>query len=129
MTGSYLLDTNIAIAMINSESSIMTRMAMAPEVAISSITVGELCYGALKSRRSVDNLARLDEFFSEIAIIGCDATTGKRYAEIKDRLRRKGRPVPEGDLWIASIALQYGLILVTRDSDFNAIDDLILEVW
>ena len=51
------------------------------------------------------------------------------YGVIKQALREKGRPIPENDIWIAAIAQQYGLTLVTRDDHFTAIDGLTLEKW
>lgn len=129
MIGKYLLDTNIIIALINQEPAVIQRISESSETAISSITVGELCYGARQSKKTIENLAKLDSFFAEILILDCTEVTGKIYGAIKSQLRKKGRPIPENDIWIAATALQYDLILVTRDSDFEAVDNLILESW
>ncbi len=51
------------------------------------------------------------------------------YGEIKDRLRKKGRPIPENDIWIAAIAFQHDLILISRDEHFREVEDLKLEEW
>ena len=48
---------------------------------------------------------------------------------IKDRLRRNGRPIPNNDIWIAAIAMQNDLILVTRDSHFDEVESLQTERW
>jgi tRNA(fMet)-specific endonuclease VapC len=56
-------------------------------------------------------------------------TTAQQYGEIKNALRAKGRPIPENDLWIAALSLQYGLTVVTRDDHFNAIDGLPIATW
>jgi len=40
-----------------------------------------------------------------------------------------GRPIPDNDLWIAAVALQHRLILVTRDGHFSNINGLIVEFW
>lgn len=116
MIGKYLLDTNIIIALINQEPAVIQRISESSETAISSITVGELCYGAKQSKKTIENLAKLDSFFAEILILDCTEVTGKIYGAIKSQLRKKGRP-------------KYDLILVTRDSDFEAVDNLILESW
>lgn len=55
--------------------------------------------------------------------------TARQYGEIKNKLRKKGRPLPENDIWIAALALQYDLILVTRDQHFDEIDNLKLVSW
>lgn len=59
----------------------------------------------------------------------CSATTGNHYGQVKQRLRAKGRPIPENDIWIAATALQYGLTVVTRDGHFNEVEDLLTEAW
>jgi tRNA(fMet)-specific endonuclease VapC len=55
--------------------------------------------------------------------------TAKHYAQIRHVLRVKGRPIPENDIWIAAVAIQYGLILLTRDAHFQAVDGLSLKSW
>ena len=51
------------------------------------------------------------------------------YGQIKNNLRAKGRPIPENDIWIAALAKQYGLTLVTRDGHFGEVDGLAIEAW
>jgi tRNA(fMet)-specific endonuclease VapC len=94
-----------------------------------SIVLGELYYGARKSTRVPENLARIEEFAARSTVLVCDTETARRYGEIKDRLRQKGRPIPENDIWIAAIALQYELTLVARDAHFENVDDLKVETW
>ena len=59
-----------------------------------------------------------------MTILVCDTETARQYGRIKVELRRKGRPIPENDMWIAAVALQHGLTLATRDAHFDAIDGL-----
>jgi len=58
-----------------------------------------------------------------------DLTTAQQYGESKNALRAKGRPIPENDLWIAALALQYDLTLATRDDHFGQIDGLSTIKW
>ena len=129
MSGKYLLDTNIIIALLANESPAREGVAGADYVFASSVAIGELCFGARKSRRPQQNLARVEEFAASCPVLGCDTETGRRYGELKNALRLKGRPLPENDIWVAAIALQHGLTLVSRDAHFNHIDDLALAVW
>lgn len=129
MSGSYLLDTNIIIALFADEVETKDRLANANEVFIASITVGELCYGAMKSTRLTENLARLREFVANITVLECDVETAYQYGEVKNKLRRKGRPLPENDIWIAAIALQHSLTLVTRDAHFQEVENLQTVTW
>ena len=129
MNGSYSLDTNIVIALFADEIEVKESLATANEVFISSITVGELCYGAKKSARSTENLERIKNFVASITVLGCDLETAYRYGEVKNKLRFKGKPLPENDMWIAAIALQYNLTLVTRDAHFQEVENLQTVTW
>jgi tRNA(fMet)-specific endonuclease VapC len=128
-TGRFLLDTNIVIALFAREAAVQQRLAEASEVFVPSIVLGELYYGARKSTRVTENLARLDEFVASSTVLPCHMATAQQYGDIKNQLRAKGRPIPENDIWIAAIAMQYQLILVARDGHFHEVDGLRVETW
>jgi tRNA(fMet)-specific endonuclease VapC len=75
MNGSCLLDTNIIIALFADEVAVKNNLATIDEVFVSSITIGELCFGARKSSRVTENLARIDEFAANSVVLGCDIET------------------------------------------------------
>ena len=129
MSGRYLLDTNIIIALFADEAIVKDNLAQAGEVFIPSFVIGELCYGARKSGRVGANLAKIDELVAGSAILVCDAETARQYGEVKNQLRFKGRPLPENDVWIAAVALQHDLILVTRDAHFQEVERLQTVAW
>ncbi len=129
MNGKYLLDTNIVIALFAGEEAVKERLGGSGEFLVSSVVLGELYYGANKSQRVADNTARIDEFAARSIVVGCNTDTAKRYGEVKDRLRRKGHPIPENDIWIAAQALENELTLVARDAHFVEVDGLSLETW
>ncbi len=62
MSGRFLLDTNIVIALLEGEAVVQDQSLRADEVFVSSIAIGELYFGAGKSGRPQTNLARVDEF-------------------------------------------------------------------
>lgn len=124
MIGRYLLDTNIIIALFASDPSVMHSLAQASEVFLPSIAIGELCYGARKSGRSQENLGRIEALVKNSMVIECDADTARQYGDVKNNLRLKGRPLPENDVWLAALALQSGLTVVTRDAHFQAVENL-----
>ncbi|MEK7312207.1 MAG: type II toxin-antitoxin system VapC family toxin, partial [Chloroflexota bacterium] len=93
------------------------------------IVLGELYYGALKSSRAKENLERIADLVASADILDCDSRTARLFGEVKDRLRQKGRPIPENDIWIAAMALQYDLTLVSRDAHFSEVEKLKLESW
>jgi len=129
MNGKFLLDTNIVIALFANEATIKDNLAEAEEVFVPSIVIGELFYGAQKSTRSKENLARIDELALASVVLGCDVETARKYGEIKNDLRAKGHPIPENDIWIAAIAAQHSLTLVSRDAHFDEIIDLNRVIW
>ena len=129
MNGRFLLDTNIVIALFADDDAVKGKLSSAEEIFIPNVLVGELIYVAYKSARSEENLARIGEFAGNNVVLGSDLETARVYGEIKFRLQQKGRPIPENDIWIAAIAIQNDLILVSRDVHFSEIDDLQMETW
>lgn len=99
------------------------------EVFVASIALGELYFSAGKSKRPQVNKARVDQLAAENIVLGCDTETAKQYGDVKTALRLKGRPIPENDIWIAAIALQHGLTLITRDAHFNEVEGLEVAAW
>jgi len=71
-----------------------------------------------------ENTERLKRFSTTLMLLPCDAGTAVQFGEIKSGLRRKGRPIPDNDIWIAAIARQHGLKVVSRDSHFTEVDNL-----
>jgi tRNA(fMet)-specific endonuclease VapC len=129
MNGRYLLDTNIIISLFAKDPQIHDRLSTAEEVFVPSIAVGELYYGAYKAQKREENLARIEEFVLNNTVLPCDISIAKKYGDIKNHLKEKGLPVPDNDIWIAAIAQQYALTLITRDSHFEAIENLRSETW
>ena len=129
MNGKYLLDTNIVIGLFANDFKIVSKIQYTIEIAVPCIVIGELCYGANKSMKSEENLERIDDFARNNIILNCDENTAKLYGVIKDRLRLKGHLIPENDIWIAAIALQNNLSLITRDEHFKEFENLKTENW
>jgi len=129
MNGRFLLDTNIVIALIAKDSSIERGLASAEQVFVPSVVLGELYFGALTSTKKESNVARLDELAAANAVLVPDVATAKEYGNLKAAQRTKGRPIPDNDAWIAAIARQHGLTLVTRDAHFSNIEGLTVVSW
>jgi len=128
MAGRVLLDTNVVIALFSKQEPTPQPFPES-ELFVSTTVLGELYFGALKSAQPAANLAGIEQFASSIRLLDCDPVTAKHYAEIRMRLRSKGRPIPDNDIWIAAVALQYGLALATRDGHFREVDGLSVESW
>jgi tRNA(fMet)-specific endonuclease VapC len=129
MNGKYLLDTNIVIAVFAGDPNVLQQLTESTEVFLPAIVLGELYYGARKSTHVDANISRIDELAASSAVVGCNIDTSRHYGRIKNDLRTKGRPIPENDIWIAAMAQQHELTLVSRDGHFNEVDSLSLAVW
>jgi tRNA(fMet)-specific endonuclease VapC len=124
MAGKLLLDTHVVIALWERNSAVTGHICEYDEVFVPSIAIGELFFGAYRSGRIEDNLARVSDFCRSCVVLAADHATARIYGELKSRLRTTGRPIPENDLWIASIALQHRIPLATRDRHFEEIESL-----
>jgi len=129
MLGRFLLDTNIVIALFANDQAVVEHLEEADEIFIPSIVLGELYYGARRSGHVVDNVARVYEFAQASTILPSDAETSRWYSVIKEILLQKDVRIPENDIWIAAVALRYGLILVSRDAHFREITNLKTTTW
>ncbi len=129
MNGKFLLDTNIVIAIFAGERKVLHKLRRAPAVHLPSVVVGELLYGALKSGQARSNMERIEEFVVTSAVLPCDLDTARHYGLIKHGLHKKGRPLPDNDLWIAALALQHDLMLISRDKHFRQVTNLTMQVW
>lgn len=126
-----LIDTNIVIAFFKGEPAISERvLSNIDQIALSSLVVAELDYGAKASRRSSENLAKLYQFLELVEVVPFDLECSKIFGTIKSRLRFLGKPTGEVDALLAATAMNHNATLVTRNQKhFENIEGLILEAW
>ena len=99
-------------------------------MAISSITLSELIYGAEKSQNVDKNLEAIEEFISHLDVLPYDAKASQHYGQIKATLEKKGEIIGENDIHIAAHAISQGLILVSNNlKEFRRVPNLALENW
>lgn len=128
MLGELLLDTNVVIEVFKQRPAVLRRIGAVREIFLSSISVGELIFGATKSSNQAANLERIDELLTRCVVLSCNTNTARCYGGSKNSLRQKGRPIPDNDLWIAAIAMLHDLVLLTLDRHFAEIERLTLEI-
>jgi tRNA(fMet)-specific endonuclease VapC len=123
---SILLDTNAYTAFKRNQNEAVTIIANVDIIAINSIILGELLGGFVLGNKPEINRYELEKFMESprVKILPIDAKTSDYYATIYSQLRKKGKPIPTNDIWIASTAIQHDLILFTYDSDFENIENL-----
>jgi tRNA(fMet)-specific endonuclease VapC len=116
-TGRFLLDTNIVIALLEGDDTVLSNLDRASEVFIPAVVLGELFFGAEKSGRPPENTAKVERFAAGRAVVSCDLEVAREYGRLKKRLKEKGRPLPENDTRIAAAAKHHGMVLVTSWGD------------
>jgi len=129
MNGELLLDTNAVLRLFADDPAVHGRLAQCSRLLLSVIVLGELYYGAKKSTRVEENLKRIARLLAEGVVVQNDAATAYEYGMIRNELRLKGQPIPENDLWLAALARQHHLVLLSRDAHFTFVDGLRLESW
>ena len=128
----FLLDTDTCIYALRHLPGPIREMLTANEgrMAISSVTLFELAYGAEKSRHVERNLGVLESFASRLDLKQFDAKAAYQAGQIRAELERKGTPIGAYDLMIAGQARAEGLILVTSNTrEFKRVSGLRLENW
>lgn len=126
----YLLDTNIVIALIKRDPAVLERLrACEPrDVAISAIVLHELYYGAFKSARVSHNVTVVEGL--RFAVLDLDPADARHAGEVRAWLAKEGTPIGPYDVLIAGQARARGLTLVTRNAaEFARVPDLAIEGW
>ncbi len=117
-----LLDTNRLTDALRQERSVAACVEEAAEVWIPFVALAEIKAGFLGGdpRRRAHNEALLLRFLrlESVDILYADRETTEVYARLYLQLRQAGTPIPTNDLWIASLAIQRQLALLTRDAHF-----------
>ncbi len=129
----YLLDTNTCIYIINNRPPEVAEKFLridVRQIALSSISVAELRYGAEKSGFGARNMKALEEFVASLVIRDFGNEASKTYATLRVQLERKGTPIGPLDTLIAAHALTLDTILVTNNlKEFKRVPKLRLENW
>jgi tRNA(fMet)-specific endonuclease VapC len=124
-----LLDTNALIALTRDEAGVLEVVAPFEVVSLTVFTLGELQYGVSKSARPEDNRRRLAVMLESFRLVMPDQTSAVVYGDLFHQLKRKGRPIPTNDVWIAALALQHSLPLLTRDRHFREVEGVDVRGW
>ncbi len=130
MAGSrFLLDTNAIIALQRENAALTALLRPASDVFLPVIAVGELYFGAYKSQRVEENRRAVAAFIANRVVLKVDTDTTDVFGQVKQQLRAKGRPIPENDIWIAALAIQHDLTLISNDEHFSELDNLTWRSW
>jgi len=123
-----LIDTNIYTHALKGDPEVVTVLQQAHEIGLCPVSIGELLSGFKGGKKEQENRRELEEFLDSprVRVYGIDEATSEFYAEILHNLRKKGKPIPTNDIWIASVAFQHGLALFSKDQHFKDIPGLLM---
>jgi tRNA(fMet)-specific endonuclease VapC len=128
----WMLDTDTCIALIKKNSNALKKLSgkSIGQVGISSITLGELAYGASKSSRSNDAHAALGEFLMALEVAEFDEQAAMCYGAVRASLAQRGKLIGPLDTLIAGHAISIDVVLVTHNTrEFSRVEELRLEDW
>jgi tRNA(fMet)-specific endonuclease VapC len=118
------LDTNAAIALLNNQSGIFSLLGSYDIICLPVTVCGELIYGAKNSKLSAKNEKRYLAFIESCELLDINLVTAETYGSLRLELKKKGRPIPENDIWIAAVCVVNEIPLCTFDKHFQSIKRL-----
>jgi tRNA(fMet)-specific endonuclease VapC len=124
-----ILDTNALSAFIDGDDAVAERLAGEGRAAIPVIVLGEFRYGIAGSRHRSSYEAWLTEHLPDFDVLAVTEETTVRYAQVRSALKKSGRPIPANDAWIAALALQHRLTVLSRDEHFDAVPGVRRMSW
>ena len=121
------LDTNRLTDLFQGDAELANRLGECDEVWIPLIVLAEITAGFYGGTQQHRNEALLRSFLSKptVGILVPARETAEHYARLFVQLKRAGTPIPDNDLWIAALALEHDLRLITRDHHFRCIPQLL----
>ena len=123
-----LIDTNIYSYAMRGDAEIIKVLQHVQQISICAVSIGELLSGFKAGAKENKNREELEAFLDSprVQLHSINEDTAEFYAEILDGLRKKGKPIPTNDIWIAAVALQHGLKLYSKDQHFKFVPGLVL---
>lgn len=124
-----ILDTNGLSAVADGDLALESIFREALEIAVPVIVLGEYLYGIRQSRDRANYEAWLAKWIPTYRMLTVNSETAERYADIREELKRQGRPIPANDTWIAALARQHSFPVLTRDQHFDFVPGLKRITW
>jgi tRNA(fMet)-specific endonuclease VapC len=124
-----ILDTNAVAALFAGDPVLGEALASDQRHHLPVIVIGEYRYGLRGSHHRSHLEGLLKTLIRESFVLLVDEATAEVYSQVRDELRRTGRPIPENDIWIAALAWQHRQPVVSRDGHFDYVPDLQRITW
>ena len=125
-----ILDTNAISALAQKNKSLINRLEGVRTIAVTLISLGEFSYGVRRSNAR----AELEDWLRKHLLAGArilvpDLSTVEYYADIGVELQTAGTPIPANDIWIAALARQHDMQILSLDTHFDRVKDLVRIDW
>jgi len=121
------LDTNRLTDLFQGDSGLAVELATCDEVWIPLVVLAEIKAGFYGGTQQSRNEILLRTLLAKptVGVLLPGRETAEQYARLFVQLKRAGTPVPDNDIWIASLVLEHDLVLITRDAHFECIPQLL----
>jgi predicted nucleic acid-binding protein len=119
-----ILDTNALFALLDKEAALLKAIRDSRELALPVIVLGEFRFGISVSRRRDEYLAWLRRDLPLFRVLPVVEETSVYYATIRSELKAGGSPIPANDAWIAALARQHRMPIVSRDTHFDKVKNI-----
>jgi tRNA(fMet)-specific endonuclease VapC len=124
-----ILDTNAVSAWCDDDAALLAVLPTDRPLFIPAIVLGEYRFGIKVTRDRKIREAWLEDVESAVTVLDVNSETAQHYADVREQLRKARTPIPENDLWIAALARQHELPVITRDGHFENVADLRRVGW
>jgi predicted nucleic acid-binding protein len=124
-----ILDTNALSAFVDGDPGVGEILRLQARAAIPVIVLGEFRYGIADSRHRSAYEKWLASNVPHFDVLAVTDETAVAYAALRVALKRLGRPIPANDAWIAALALQHRLPVLSRDGHFDVVPGLERKSW
>lgn len=116
-----ILDTNTLSGWVDGDKTVERLLAQQPFLALPVIVLGEYRYGLSRSRLHSTLEPKLAELERVVRVLDITRFTAQVYAALRVELKRAGTPIPSNDAWIAALAREHSLPILSRDAHFDAV--------
>ena len=124
-----ILDTNAISGLAGQDKALTELVKAAPRIAVTIISLGEYAFGISQSRHRAELEAWLNALLAKVDVLLLEQKTLPFYAEVRGRLKAAGNPIPANDCWIAALAQQHRLPILSQDLHFDSVKGVQRIAW
>ena len=124
-----ILDTNAVSDIFKKNDTIKVHLENANQLYVPAIVLGEYLFGMKASTKANELSTILSSFMKNVQELLIGSKTAYYYADIYWELKNNGTPIPENDIWIAALAREFNIPILSRDTHFDLVQDITRLNW